>query len=184
MAYKYLLGATKDNEIVFTEFGITKLNGYPEFTACFDTVRPFTADSLEEPIDYYEQLLQDCYSDADKYKMCERYDCSPSELAENMADDNGTDPMDMRDCSFYPVCLNVDGTEWYFESASGGQHDTRNEMEIYTDKDAYDQIHLLWDKYHLKAVDKIIIEYVAILQNALSNIDTEKWISNYIRNTM
>ena len=43
---KYLLGATKDKEIVFVELEITTWNGYSEFTASFDTVRPFTVNRI------------------------------------------------------------------------------------------------------------------------------------------
>lgn len=38
---KVLLGVDRNQELVFGEFGITYRNGYPEFFASFDTVRPF-----------------------------------------------------------------------------------------------------------------------------------------------
>ena len=44
---RYLLGATEDLEIVFGEFGVTTRNGYTQFTASFDCVRPFTADEVD-----------------------------------------------------------------------------------------------------------------------------------------
>jgi hypothetical protein len=181
---KVLLGATKDGEIVFGEFEITNRNKYPEFTASFDTVRPFTADDLEDAEDYYESLLDDCYDDAAKYKLCEQYDCSPSELAENMANENGSDPMNIRDCSLYPEIIDVDGTDYYFESGSCGQHDTRNEMYAYTDKDAYDSLHELWDKYHLKNIADApeVVESFAKIISSLSDIDETEWIADYIRN--
>ena len=133
MRKKYLLGATKDNGIIFGEFEVTNRNGYPEFTASFDEVNPFTADELEDGEDYYEELLESCYDDEGKYKLCEMYNCRPSELAECMADECGTEPMDMRDCSLYPEIIDVDGIDYYFESGSCGQHDTRGEIEEYVD---------------------------------------------------
>jgi hypothetical protein len=78
MRRKYLLGATTDREIVFGEFEITTRNGYPEFSASFDTVRPFDGDdyNLEE---YFIDWC-DCMDKATLYDMCERLYCSPQDL--------------------------------------------------------------------------------------------------------
>ena len=178
---RYLLGATEDREIVFGEFGIITRNGYPEFTASFNIVSPFTADDLEDGAEYYQHLLDDCYSDEDKYRMCEEYNCRPSELAEHLADENGTDPQDMRDCSLYPEIIDVDGTDWYFDSVGCGQHDTRDEMAVYTNQDAYNMLHTLWDKYHLKEVDVGVMQTVDQLDAQLTDVDEIDWIANYIR---
>jgi hypothetical protein len=181
MREKYLLGATKDSEIVFGELEITTRNGYPELTASFDTVRPFTADSYS-PLSYYESLIDEM-DKAWKYDQCEHYDCSPSELAGRMADDAGDDPRDTMDCSLYPEEIDVDGTNWYFESSSGGQHDARDDMAVYTNKDAYDRIHALWDEYHLKHVDEDVVKEADAIRAALEGIDEEEWIADYIRET-
>lgn len=185
MREKYLLGATEDNGIVFGEFEITTRNGYPEFTASFDEVNPFTEDELEDGEDYYEELLDSCYDDEQKYKLCEQYNCKPSELAECMADECGTEPMDIRDCSLYPEIIDVDGVDYYFESGSCGQHDTRGNMKEYVNEDAYNLIHKLWDKYHLKNVSNVGEDVTAIvdkLSKELSKVDEEEWIREYIRN--
>lgn len=177
---RYLLSAMEDREIVFGEFGITTRNGYAEFTASFNTVRPFNADELEDASDYYEDLLENCYSDADKYQLCERFSCRPTELAECLADENGSDPMNIRDCSLFPEWYEIDGSNWYFENGSCGQHDTRGDMDEYTNKAAYDALHALWDAYHLKQVDTATIEAVERLQAELSKVDVEEWICDYI----
>ena len=41
---KILLGTTKDNNVVFGNYEIRTWNGYPEFSASFDSVTPFTPD--------------------------------------------------------------------------------------------------------------------------------------------
>ena len=111
----------------------------------------------------------------------ERFDCAPSELAERLADENGEDVQDVRDCSLYPEIIDVDGTDWYFESGTCGQHDTRDDMEVYACRDAYDMLHQLWDAYHLKEVGAGVIQTVEQLESQLAGIDEIAWIENYIR---
>lgn len=181
MKEKYLLGATNDNEIVFAEFEVTTRNGYPEFRASFDCVRPFTADEVNAT-EYYEELIEQM--DANwKWEQVERYDCAPSELAERLAEEYGEDVQDIRDCSLYPEIIDVDGTDWYFESGSCGQHDTRGDMAIFTSQNLYDRIHTLWDKYHLQRVDDDVISEVEAIRAAFENIDEQEWISDFIRTT-
>ena len=43
MRKKYLLGVNNNGELVFGEFKVTERNGYPEFTASFNTVFPIGA---------------------------------------------------------------------------------------------------------------------------------------------
>ena len=130
MGRKILLGFTNDNEVVFGEAEITTRNGYKEFTACFSTVRPFE-DEETDGVAYYEELLGDCYSDEQKYKLCEEYDCKPSELAETMAEDEGIEKLsETLDCSVYNNTIYVNGSEWAFESISGGPHDIMEDEDM------------------------------------------------------
>jgi hypothetical protein len=179
MRRKYLLGATENREIVFGEFEVTTRNGYPEFTASFDCVSPFKGDDydLEE---YYVDWC-DSMDKATLYDMCERLDCSPSALPRELADEC-YDVRDALDCSLYPEIIDVDGINWYFESGSCGQHDTRKEgMDEYVNQEAYDLLHELWDVYHLKKVDNDVVEKVNKLVDMLEEIDEEAWIEDYIR---
>lgn len=176
---KYLLGATENKEIVFGEFGVTNRNGYPEFTASFDLVRPFKGEEYDLT-QYYEDWCDDMGKDY-LYDLCVRFDCAPSELAEHLADECD-DIRDALDCSLYPEVINVNRIDWYFESSSCGQHDTREEMEIYTNKAAYDLLHKLWDKHHLCKVDGSVIAKTQALEAMLHVIDEEEWIKDYIRN--
>lgn len=177
MRNKYLLGATIYNELVFGEFEITYRNGHAEFTASFNTVRPFNGDNfdLEE---YYENWIEDI-DKATLYDMLYDRDCKPSELASELASEC-YDIRDAIDCSLYPECCEVNGNSWYFESASCGQHDTRDEIKEIINLDAYNLLHELWDKYHLKKVDDDVISQVEKLCEMLSEIDEEEWIMDYI----
>lgn len=175
MSKKYLLGINNDNEVVFGEFGITTRNGYNEFTACFDTVAPFEVEE-SDGIEYMEDLLEDCYDDGGKYRLCAQYDCTPSELAEIMAEQEGIGTnADERDCSVYSNRIYVDGFEYAFESMSCGQHDIRDEgMKEYTNKKAVEELLNLWDNYHLEEVDDSIVEKVTQLQEELELDCTEE----------
>lgn len=51
-----------------------------------------TFDELQYTQDYIEG-----FSDGDKYRLCDEYNCSPSELAERMLDDNDIEDI-IRDC--------------------------------------------------------------------------------------
>ncbi len=176
---QYLMGSTKNKELVFAEFEITKRNGYPEFTASFNSVRPFNENDVD--IEAYMEEHVNSMDKAWAYEQCEFYDCSPSELAKRMAQE--TDSVaDVVDCSLYQKYYTIDGDDYYFESCSGGQYDSRDDMELYTNKRVYDAIHKLWDKYHLKQVDSAVELEVIELQQELTKIDEEEWITSFIKN--
>ena len=181
MRNKYLLGATSNNELAFGEFEITYRNGHAEFTASFFTVRPFNGDNIDLE-EYYEDWSESLGKEY-MYDMCKEFDCKPSELAKCLADDC-YDIRDAMDCSLYPECCLIDGNSWYFESIGCGQHDTRDEMEEIINPDAYNLLHKLWDKYHLKKVDDDVISQVEKLHKMLSDIDEEEWIMDYIERHM
>lgn len=184
MSKKYLLGINNDNEIVFAEFGITTRNGYNEFTACFDTVAPFEVEE-SDGIEYIEELLESCYDDGGKYRLCVQYDCTPSELPQLMAENEYIETnADEKDCSLYSDRIYVDDVEYAFESMGCGQHDIRDEgMKEYTNKKAVEELLNLWDSYHLKEVDDSIIEKVAHLQEelGLDCTEEENKIAEYIK---
>ena len=181
MRGKYLLGATIHNELVFGEFEVTHRNDYAEFTASFSTVHPFNGDNVD--LEEYFEGWQEGLGKETLYDMCCSYDCKPSELAWNLAEEC-SDVRDAMDCSLYPECYEVNGESWYFESSGCGQHDTRNEMEEIINPDAYKLLHKLWDEYHLKKVNDDIISQVENLYKMLSEIDEEEWIVDYIERHM
>jgi hypothetical protein len=154
MRNKYLLGVTNNDELVFGEFEVTERNGYPEFSASFFTVFTITEAEVNAE-EYYESLVEEM-DDSSVY--------------------------DIRDCSLYPEEIDVDGTTYYFESSACGQHDTREEgMKLFTNQNAYDKLHELWDFYHLKKVDEEVIKEVRELHETLSKIDEKEWIADWIK---
>ena len=176
--YKYLLGSTNDNELVFGEFGVTKLNEYHEFTASFDVVRPFREVDVDLGEFWYSRLED--YDYEMKYNLCEEYDCAPSELLQNLID-NDDDIMELFDCSLYPECYTIDNEDWYFESGACGQHDSSGDMAEYVNEDAYNALIDLWNNYHLKKVDENVIKKVDDIASALEDVDEEAWITDFIK---
>lgn len=134
--YKFLLGATEPNELVFGEFELRHPRYYSknkgnyidenvlEFSASFDIVTPFISQDYDLTA-YFESWI-DCEDKEYLYNECERFDCSPSELPECLADEC-CDIRDVIDCSLYPEEITVNGENWCFESCSFGQLDTRKE---------------------------------------------------------
>ena len=179
---KYLLGFSKEKEVVFGEIDVN--NGV--LTASFDTVAPFLNEEIDG-IEYFEQLLDECFSDDQKYELCVKYNCAPSELAEALADDpsESVDSLaDERDCSIYSDRINVDGNEWAFESSNGGQYDfLKDGMLEFVDESAVKELYALWKEYHLKKVDDTIVEKVARLQAKLDIgiCREEAMIASYIK---
>lgn len=178
---KVLLGVDINKEIVFGEMEITHRNGYPEFSVSFDTVRPFNGDDLDLE-EYFEDYADEKHFGADfVLEQCRNHHCSPQDLPRELAEECD-DPRDALDCSLFPEEYEIIGKYWYFESGSCGQHDTRKYgMEKYVDKKAYDELHELWDKYHLKKVnEKEITKQMEEIERKL-NVDWEDWITEYIR---
>lgn len=191
MSIKYLLGATADKEIVFAEFRTehprywSQEKGHytdetvRQFSASFSTVRPFNGSEydLEE---YYESWC-DCVDKEYLYDLCERNWCSPQNLPGVLAD-ACYDVRDALDCSLYPEEMHIDDEYWYFESGSCGQHDTREDgMDEYVNEEAYNLLHELWDKYHLKPIDEEGIQQMQKVVELLEEVDEEEWIESYIR---
>lgn len=186
MRKKILLGVNVYKEIVFGEMELTHRNGYPEFSVSFDIVTPFNGDDVNLK-EYFEDYADErCVGAEFVLEQCRDHHCSSQDLPRELADECD-DVRDVLDCSLFPEEYEVK-TEygnierWYFESSCCGQHDTREDgMEEYVDKKAYDKLHELWDKYHLKKVDEEeITKQMEEIERRL-NVDWEDWITDYIR---
>ena len=185
MRRKVLLGITKEKDIVFCEAEITYRNGYREFSASFDVVTPFK-NVESDGIEYYEELLSNCYDDSQKYNLCEKYDCTPFELAERMAEDGEIETLaDEKDCSLYPERIEVDGVEFAFEFSSCGQYDifeSEDEAIIeFTDEESVKKLYNFWQKYHLKEITEDIETEILQVMKKLGNIEIENTIEYYIK---
>ena len=176
----------ENKEVILGEVEITTRNGYKEFTASFDSVTPFENEE-SNGVEYYENLLDECYSAEDKYNMCERYDCKPSELVEVLAEEEGIETLaDEKDCSVYSNRIYVNGVEYAFESMSGGQYDFLEDCDMlqYTNEKAVKKIYDFWKEKHLKEItDKEEEEILKVLSELeLTPQEEEETIAQYIEN--
>lgn len=178
-----LLGATKDGEIVFGDVEVTWRNGYREFSASFDTVRPFLKDDFD--LTGYVAGYCDEMDYETLYNMCKEHDCSPNDLVDVLAEEVD-DIQEWLDCSLFSSEIEANGECYLFESVGAGQQDTREEMEKYTNKNVYDFIMKMWDNYHLKEIteeqENDLLEKLNLLTDKHSDL-TENWIRNYIIKT-
>lgn len=176
----FLLGFSKEKEVVF---GSIEIRGGALF-ASFDTVAPFL-NKKSDGIEYFSEMLNDCYSNSEKFELCKKLDCKPSELVRALVEKEGVNTLaDERDCSIYSERLTVDGNEWAFESSSSGQHDILEDgmLEFVNKKDVM-ELYTLWKAYHLKKVDDTIVEQVAQLRQKLDIgvCEEEAIIASYIK---
>ena len=180
MRIKRLLGISENNDILFGEFEIRERDDKKTFSASFDVVTPFEVVE-SDGIEYMREILEDCYDEASKYRLCENFDCTPSELAENMAwEANIYTNADEKDCSLYNERIIVDGIEYAFESSSCGQCDIRGAgIKEFTNKKAVEKLLNLWDNYQLKEISDEIAQEIEELVKTL-DIDIEEKISEYI----
>lgn len=170
----FLLGVNKEeNKIYLGEIEITTRNGYKEFTASFDVGEAFDIDD----IDLQEQCqdLWDCYDAQQKLDLLYDGDRTREDVFEDWT--RYSDYKEFKDCSCtdYETKLN-NGQIINFESICGGQHDIREDEEeynnmIFTDKKAVDLILELWDKYHLKNIEKNLQEIETKINEILKRID-------------
>jgi len=178
MRRKFLLGATKDNEIIFADVEITTRNKYKEFTASFKSVRPFNVEDIDL-IKIAEDYIDDLGKDY-AYDLCERFNLKPSELAEFLVAEDGVGGL--MDLSLYPDTIETEYAEYRFESCSGGQYDSRKDMEIYVNKEQYDLLHYYWDNFHLKEINEETEQAINKLFDSMEMKTEEEhdWIRDYI----
>lgn len=149
MDKKILLGVTKEGTLVFADIHLGG-EGYRDyFSVSFNEVRPFLATN-----EFLRERAENYIDGADKeflYDLCERFDCKPSELADELVGEaNYMGIESLVDISLYPESYSIDGysDEVYFESDGCGQLDIR-EYLIPINKEFSDWLHSLWDNHHL-----------------------------------
>ena len=151
---KILLGTTKDNNIVFGNYEIRTWNGYPEFSASFDSVTPFTPDE-DEIQERLQDFVDSCMDNDSLIEWCNEYRCCPDDLADTVYSDLGTDELIelLYDTSIYPDTIyDKNGDEWRFESSCCGQYDPRHDMKTIYNPALFNALMYFWDHYHLKAL--------------------------------
>lgn len=158
-----------------------------EFTAGFTTSQIVNADETIYNEDYiydYVDGMLDGFDSEYKLELCERYDCSPRNLCDKLTEIYLSNPEEMRDlidCSCYPNEISVNDVNYIFKSMSAGQHDTRDELLYAIDKELYDDIHILWDKYHLKQLDEKGLKLWESVIDRANKIDEDGEIEKFIK---
>jgi len=113
------------------------------------------------------------------YDMCEENQCSPQDLPDCLA--ANMDIQDFIDCSLYPDIILVNGEEWMFESGSFGQHDLRDEMEVYINTDAFNNLIKLWGEYHLLPMPEKMFKNLDYSLSYNDDFNEQEWIAEYIK---
>ena len=137
----FLIGFTKDYDIIQVEIATRDWNFENEFTASFSVSSIINADETiynEDYIyDYVENFL-DGTDDEYKYELCEKYDCTPRNLTQKLTDFYLDDPDDFAgflDNSYYPEIVSTSNSDYFFRADAGGQHDTRDNLLYAIDKE-------------------------------------------------
>ena len=169
-----LLGSTLDNELVFANINVRENK---TLSISFGLVAPTKIDN---------EYLYECFansmeelSKSELYDLCEQYNCTPSNLIDEMF--YYATPEEILDLSVFPEEVEINGDTWVFESSSCGQCETRNLMSEYIDKDAYVRLMELWDNYHLQTIDDDTIQEVEMIIEKLNEVDQMEWIEDYIK---
>lgn len=180
--YKYLLGADKENNLVFGQFEVREqfTTGKKVFGASFDVVRPFKESGVRIQGYYQNRLDNAQYAEPEwLLNALIEYDVPYSDLAETLAEDC-YDITEIIDCSLFDECYTIGDEDVYFEDVSCGQCETQGTMAEYTDKSAYDKLISLWKEYHLKYVDDDFSCKVDKLAEKLDDIDEYEWIEDFL----
>ena len=142
--YKILVGVTQDNELYFLE--LTKRNTY--FSMSGETVIPLDIEEAKERS--YNSIKESIEE--------ETRDINPlfvrdiDEVTEQVLAIDGE--LHGLDISLFPENIEVNGTEYVFESGSCGQHEEREFKKMFIDEKAFSEFMKLWEQYHLKELPK------------------------------
>lgn len=175
-----LLGSTVNGAIVFAKPEFTTRNRDLEFTCSFFSVIPFKESSVDK-VEYFESLIDDMSYEG-RYKECDRLNCSPQNLAQELADEVD-DIRDMIDCSLYEESIIFNNKNIYFESNSCGQYDFSHEMESFVSEINFWKLMFFWNKYHLKKIsDDIKVQIQDCIDQFPSDRDLiNEWICDFIQ---
>lgn len=156
------------------------------FSVCFDTYSPvcisdfedeivvdYLVEILNEEIGYYASRLLSEYTSFDNYEIAK-------EIVEQM---DYMEKLDItnRDINYSINEIKKDNKTYLFELVCSGQNDTRDSKGLKVkNKALYNEIHNLWDKYHIKNIDKEIENYILeLLENEYDyTIEFEDYFKN------
>lgn len=176
---KVLLGATKENTIVFANIN---LEDY--FSVSFDEVSPFVASD-----EYLKERFEgsvECMEAKTKLDLLEMLDCKFSELEDEYFNyslrNYGVEGI--VDISLYAESYTIEGIEdeVYFDSVSCGQHDTRDIL-LPIDGGFSECLFKMWDGYHLQGIsEELKTSTKQLIEDYKDKIGEEEiWIETWLK---
>lgn len=177
---KVLLGGTEEGTLVFADIHVGgEHRNY--FSVSFSEVKPFLVT-----YEFLEERVKDYIDGCDKeslYDMCERFDCKPSDLVDELVREVNSIGIEVLvDISLYPESFSIEGYsgDVYFESWGCGQHDTR-EYLIPINKEFSEWLHSLWDTYHICRLTKEEYGNIErVVREYIDSLDEHEWIKEWL----
>lgn len=161
-----LIGAQKNGNLLFAELNIIENELWTEFHA----VRPI-GNINEVLTEYYDNYFE-TLPVQEKYNLCESYDCAPSMVPLNMAQDCHN-VYEVIDGGILQGSITAHDTEWYFRAEDA----EIEQMDVLTDESVFPLL--------LRANEILTENEIIALAKALEKYDSEceecsSWISEYI----
>ena len=184
MKTKIFLGFTNNQELSYAEIENNRNENSKYFSVCFSTLN-ISKMTNEETTSRAESFV-DGMDDSYKLLMCDKYDCSPQNLTEEIENDT-YEGINMlygdRDYDF--DFQDENGDEIIFEYSSGGQHDTRDsftgDCELFISRELYNLINDTWDEYHLSEIPTGRYNAMMDMVNdEKSNMDVDELVREYL----
>lgn len=182
----YLLGATEDNDLVFAKIWTrTTKQGDNHIDIGLNVVKPINENQFN--VEYEVEDLMDSLAEDEKYRLCESFDCAPSQLVNTYISENGTDPRDYLDCSLYPECYEINQDFWYFQSEGYGLFCGFLGYITHPvfDKESITLIYKIQKECQSKQLDKDVFDLFCDeldkFRAKYKDFDEEEWITSYIK---
>ena len=169
MRKEFLLGVM-GNQIVIGEFGVEeRWENSKVFSASFSIGEAFDTNVSEDEIrDWWEEYWN-CLDKSTKLDYLQDGEITKQDWLDDRVYES--DYTSIRDCSCTDLELDYNGMVINFESIGCGQHNCRKDENfkdmVFTNKEAFDKLMELWDKYHLAVVDETIEKEVEELEKTL-----------------
>ena len=152
-----IVGITNDNEIYTLNL---KLREDGQFTMSGETNTPVKYD---DAVSQSRERLED----GELWRQAVEAETTTSSLEdwidEVLAIDGETS---MLDTSLMPDEVTIDGVDYIFESGSCGQHQETELKEYFIDQALFDELMVLWDKYHLKQAPSKDVAHYSVMDQA------------------
>ena len=152
-----IVGITNDNEIYSL---ILELKNDGEFTMSSETNRPLLyGDAVQQNRERLE--------DGELWKMAVESDNTKLGLDDWIDYVITVDgDINMIDNSLMPDEVTVNGEHYIFESSACGQHQEKELKHYFIDHALYDELFILWDKYHMEQAPAKDVGTYSVMERA------------------